>query len=36
MAGFMVDTLNTKTLLIEPEILDIIAELDGSRAPGAR
>ena len=27
MAGFMAD-LNTKTLVIEPEILDIIAELD--------
>ncbi len=28
MAGFMADTLNTKTLVIEPEMLDIIAELD--------
>ena len=28
MAGNMVDTLNTKTLVIAPEMLDIIAELD--------
>src|SRR5216684_6081866 len=28
MAGFMADTLNTNTLVIEPEMLDIIAELD--------
>ena len=28
MAGLMADTLNTKTLLIEPEMLDVIAELD--------
>jgi len=28
MAGFMADTINTKTLIIEPEMLDIIAELD--------
>ena len=28
MAGFVVDTINTKTLVIEPEMLDIIAELD--------
>src|SRR5229473_4912141 len=28
MAGFMADALNTKTLVIEPEMLDIIAELD--------
>jgi Fic family protein len=28
MAGFMADTLNTKTVVIEPEMLDIIAELD--------
>lgn len=28
MAAFMADTLNTKTLVIEPEILDIIAGLD--------
>ena len=28
MAGFMADTLNTKTLVIEPGMLDIIAELD--------
>jgi len=28
MAVLMADTLNTKTLLIEPEMLDIIAELD--------
>src|SRR6202049_3804537 len=28
MAGFVADTLNTKTVVIEPEMLDIIAELD--------
>jgi Fic family protein len=28
MAGFMADTLNTKTVVIEHEMLDIIAELD--------
>jgi hypothetical protein len=28
MAGFMADAPNTKTLIIEPEMLDIIAELD--------
>ena len=28
MAGFMADTVNVKTLVIEPEMLDIIAELD--------
>jgi len=28
MAEFMADTLNTKTVVIEPEMLDIIAELD--------
>ena len=28
MAGFMADTINTKTLVIEPVMLDIIAELD--------
>ena len=28
MAGFMADTINTKTLVIEPEMLDVIAELD--------
>lgn len=28
MAGFMADTLNTKTVAIEPEMLDMIAELD--------
>src|SRR5882672_7644788 len=28
MAVFMADTLNTKTVVIEPEMLDIIAELD--------
>src|SRR5471030_2980454 len=28
MAGFMADALNTKTVVIEPEMLDIIAELD--------
>lgn len=28
MAGFVADTINTKTLVIEPEMLDIIAELD--------
>ena len=28
MAGFMADTLNTKPLVIEPETIDIIAELD--------
>src|SRR5712664_731641 len=27
MAGFMADTVNTKTVVIEPEMLDIIAEL---------
>ena len=35
MAGLMADTLNTKTLVIEPEMLDNIAELDefkGARA----
>jgi len=28
MAGFMADTLNTKSVVIEPEMLDIVAELD--------
>ena len=28
MAGLVADTLNTKTVVIEPEMLDIIAELD--------
>ena len=28
MAGIMADLINTKTLVIEPEMLDIIAELD--------
>ena len=28
MAGFMANTLNAKTVVIEPEMLDIIAELD--------
>ena len=28
MAGFMADNINTKSLVIEPEMLDIIAELD--------
>ena len=28
MAGFMDDTLNLKTLVIEPEMLDVISELD--------
>ncbi len=28
MDGFMADTINTKTLVIEPEMLDIIGELD--------
>ena len=28
MAGIMADTLNTETVVIEPEMLDIIAELD--------
>jgi len=28
MAGFMAGTINTRTLVIEPEMLDIIAELD--------
>ena len=28
MAGLMADAINTKTLVIEPEMLDIIAELD--------
>jgi hypothetical protein len=28
MAGFMADTLNIKSMVIEPEMLDIIAELD--------
>lgn len=28
MAGFMADTMNIETLIIEPEILNIIAELD--------
>src|SRR3990170_1763400 len=28
MAGFMADTLNTKTVVIEPEMLAIVAELD--------
>src|SRR5438132_9728088 len=28
MAGLMADIVNTKTLIIQPEMLDIIAELD--------
>jgi len=32
----MADSLNTKTLVMEPEILDIIAELDSLKTPGAR
>ena len=28
MAGFMADPINITTLVIEPEVLDIIAELD--------
>lgn len=28
MAGFMADTINTTTLVSEPEMLDIVAELD--------
>ena len=36
MAGLMADRLNTKTLRIEPEMLDIVAEVeDIIRATGA-
>ena len=28
MAGFVAGTINTRTLVIEPEMLDIVAELD--------
>ena len=36
MAGLMAGTLNAKTVVIEPEMLDIIAELDEFKSACAR